>query len=515
MIERQQQSPSFAGESALSDSISTTSMAQAPPMAPSKEEENDTFTKELNRLQGQQVVYTQKLLKEKIKKAELDEKIQKTKEQLQRMQVKTKSGSMVQEFEVVNQRQIGLGEHHLQMSKVKLSVAKNDNSKLKNTVTSKRKDKILQLQILNDLLKETEESKEQTKDNKREISLINDLKLKTKLAISTTKHKMVKEAEVFSNELAAAKANISNAQSDMVTHIRHSLDKTNAVCESMKHLKKEVESDVVDGPILVKDNLLERKAARKREIELILRDADFSRLEDFLSCLHQSETSMFQVYNETQEKYEEVEKLEVDNKNLEEQVASQIKKLKELEVNQDQVKLDLEKHIQSLNGFISEFEMDYEVNMVTLNGVSVELMNLLRDLAVDNSVGDQQLLTHGITDRNVGAVLGLIEQRIDDLIQMSKAASNQTLRQDDFMRPHDGYLLPILPSLVDSSNNHSLFNELLAIDGTTHHQHVEDGAQRESPINVADFKTAIQKRRPPKGITSATALVAINANRLA
>lgn len=40
-------------------------------------------------------------------------------------------------------------------------------------------------------------------------------------------------------------------------------------------------------------------------------------------------------------------------------------------------------------------------------------------MAQDEAAGDQQLLSAGVNDRNVEDFLGLIEQRIDDLIQVS------------------------------------------------------------------------------------------------
>ena len=39
-------------------------------------------------------------------------------------------------------------------------------------------------------------------------------------------------------------------------------------------------------------------------------------------------------------------------------------------------------------------------------------------MANDEAALDQQLLSTGITDRNIDDFLGLIEQRIDDLIQV-------------------------------------------------------------------------------------------------
>lgn len=39
-------------------------------------------------------------------------------------------------------------------------------------------------------------------------------------------------------------------------------------------------------------------------------------------------------------------------------------------------------------------------------------------MAQEEAAGDQQLLSAGVNDRNVEDFLGLIEQRIDDLIQV-------------------------------------------------------------------------------------------------
>ncbi len=39
-------------------------------------------------------------------------------------------------------------------------------------------------------------------------------------------------------------------------------------------------------------------------------------------------------------------------------------------------------------------------------------------VAIEDVLADQQLLDSGITDRNIDEYLGLIEQRIDDLIQV-------------------------------------------------------------------------------------------------
>jgi hypothetical protein len=50
------------------------------------------------------------------------------------VQDKTKNGSIVQDHDILTKKQLGRLEHHLQMSKIKLSVAKNENVTFKKKV---------------------------------------------------------------------------------------------------------------------------------------------------------------------------------------------------------------------------------------------------------------------------------------------------------------------------------------------------------------------------------------------
>ena len=105
------------------------------------------------------------------------------------------------------------------------------------------------------------------------------------------------------------------------------------------------------------------------------------------------------------------------------------------------MKLELERNIQALRLQIDKYDVDYSKNLETLTMVSANLMTLLRNVSVrhapiashhrihthmivrrqisiDGEALDQQLLSTGVTDRNVDEFLGLIEQRIDELIQV-------------------------------------------------------------------------------------------------
>lgn len=148
-------------------------------------------------------------------------------------------------------------------------------------------------------------------------------------------------------------------------------------------------------------------------------------------------------------------------------------------------------------------------------------------VAQDEAAADQQLLSAGVNDRNVEEFLGLIEQRIDDLIQvrslfhvlqaehlvpsrsftymfplyhatrlqMSKAAQNQSIRREDFLHiqpadPKAAFHAPHLPSLHETQDDEA-------------DEQPEEGAKLQ-PINIQLLKELMAKKvgrlpQPGKG----------------
>lgn len=71
---------------------------------------------------------------------------------LREIQDKTNNGNITKTNDMNNKKLIARLEYQLQTSKVKLSTAKNDNMTYKGRIEDLRREKILQLQILNDLV---------------------------------------------------------------------------------------------------------------------------------------------------------------------------------------------------------------------------------------------------------------------------------------------------------------------------------------------------------------------------
>lgn len=68
------------------------------------------------------------------------------------VQDKTKNGSVLQEHDRSHRKELNKLEHQMQMAKVKLSIAKNENAALKTKVVGLRREKFLHLQISHDLV---------------------------------------------------------------------------------------------------------------------------------------------------------------------------------------------------------------------------------------------------------------------------------------------------------------------------------------------------------------------------
>mmetsp|Transcript_8089 Transcript_8089/g.11360 ORF Transcript_8089/g.11360 Transcript_8089/m.11360 type:complete len:546 (+) Transcript_8089:13-1650(+) len=472
----------------------------------------DIFSKNFSRLQEQQIIFTTKLEKEKKRKEDIEVKLQYAKDNLTSLLEKTKSGAITKDVEISNQKVIGKVEHNLQMARIKLSIARNDNSNVKKKVDDLRKEKLLHVQILNDLVRETNEIKAKIKNFQKEILHINEKKHRVKVNISSAKNKMIQDMEDFANELSIAKQNISNNQANMLGTIREklqlsvdggSIPSTPYIPGSSKKQTSPRQFRTGDSAGSGYDSntaVSAGKTSRQSEITVVLEDSGFGNVEELLTALQQSEEKMFSIYNTTQEKNEEMEKLQSENKRLESEILTQSSHLTSLETRNEEKKVDLEKCILALKTSIDKYDTDFNHNMELLYSISDPLMNLLRNLAVDEAQIDQQLLSTGITDRNIDVFLGLVEQRIDDLIQMSKAANRQVIRREDFMKiavaqdKMSGFHPPVLPSVESNDED----GDDLDIDIA--------GLGKVQPVNIAALKEMMNKKvqkiasMKPKGV---------------
>lgn len=316
--------------------------------------------KELARIQEEQVTYIKKIEKEKRRKEYIEENLEEARRNLRLIQDKTKNGNIVKDHDVMNKKLMNRLEYQLQTSKIKLSTARNENINLKRRVEDLRREKLLHLQILNDLLKEASSARRRTKFCQKEVGLMNEKKHKVKVAIATIKQKMVRDMEEFSNELNKAKETISNTQMSIMSTIREKLEQTSSfvyqppsTADSVlrthsrtgvselhsvsvsRHGKRTSATTATATATALHVSDLHATSATmspqtnqtghsQQDAESVLKDTEFNSVEALLTALQQSEETVFALYHETQARHEEVEKMELENKHLEAKVQEQV-----------------------------------------------------------------------------------------------------------------------------------------------------------------------------------------------
>ena len=441
----------------------------------------DAIMSQMDRLQGEQVNLARKIEKEKKRKEALFGDIHAARIKLRTFQDATKGGSIVKDEDIVSRKLIAKLEHSLQQARIKLSATHKDNASYKHKIDETRQDKLMHLNILRNLEREYHESKIKIAAQQKEINEVNEEKHRLDVKISNIKDEMFRDMNLFSNELVMAKRNISHTQTHILDSIRERLQST------FNNLDLLDDNDAAGGkPTTTHSTAKTRNESEERQAALqeLLEQVGVETLERLIVTLQQSEEAIFARYNDVQSATAETERMELENKHLDEEVAKQAAELQGLESSNEKKQRDLEGSITSIQSLTIKCEADLSLHESALGAMQANLVKLFRNIAIDEAV-DQQILETGINDRNITDYLGIVEQRIDDLIQMRRAAEHQVLEREDFVksisRKKEGSL--VRPTLPDSR-----------VDVQEEEFGEEDGQGKVQPVSVSMLKEFMNKK---------------------
>lgn len=110
------------------------------------------LTKDIDRIQEQNILYSSKLELEEKKSAKLDAKIKAAEIRIRSLYNNTRGGAVIVDDTVKYKKEIAKFEKTLQTIRIQLSKSNTENINLKSKITDARTDKLLYLQIHNDLV---------------------------------------------------------------------------------------------------------------------------------------------------------------------------------------------------------------------------------------------------------------------------------------------------------------------------------------------------------------------------
>ncbi|CAE7537273.1 ODA1 [Symbiodinium microadriaticum] len=452
------------------------------------------FLRDLDKLQEQQIFFAKKVDKQKRVKQKYEEELEELKGEVLALRAATRSGDLKKEEEQNFKKTIARIEKSVQMARIKYSVIHSENTDTRKHIDDTRKDKILYLQIKTNLERDIGDLKRKIQDTHREVTAVNDAKQRAKNEKKNIKNKMLSDMEEFARELHVAKENISATQEVIIGTIREKMESTFATWEgSFKHSRtgsrsvghRSISQRPGDRSTYLEGEDGDDDEQRCVAVGRLLEATGMESVDSVMAELQTSEEYIFSMYKNIQNSSLELEKLETENKALEAQVEEQVATLESIEGHNDQVREELEQHIASIQKSITAYETSYNGNVQVLGTISESLMSILRNVASDEDAVDQQLLSSGLNDRNIETYLGVVEQRVDYLIQMSRAALRETFQGSDFVtlstserRPGGGMTALNLPTLETADD---------------HDDDADDNA-RVTPINIGLLKDFMQKR---------------------
>ena len=407
------------------------------------------FLGKLDALQNQQAMITKKCEKEKKKQNRFNQRIDELQRLVLELQAATNNGARVVEDERACEKAIHRLEHKIQKLRIKLSVTRTDNNKIVKAINEQRKDKNLNLEVLHGLEKETERVKTGIKDANREIIEYNERKHSAKLELTKAKTKMIVDMESFKGDLESAKKVMNDNQEALMQGIKDKMDLAMYAASLAVPTRSQEEDEGFD-------------TYEEPDTAAILKElcdmSGVASLEGLLDAINVMEGEEFRLYKDIQERSGEVEEVEKEHKRLSKELEQQRTAVDGLEkVNADR-RQDLEEHIQIIEGQIAQHESSYKANLEIIQHLSEPMINLLRSLSIEGEALDQQLLAAGINERNITQFLSLLEQRIDFIMQLDKAAGNQALRREDFSQGENvmsgaGIQPPSIPSMDDAGDD--------------------------------------------------------------
>jgi hypothetical protein len=335
---------------------------------------------------------------------------------------------------------------------------------------------------------------EQCKTATKGISNIVDGKQKLKMETTTIKHQMLNEMESFNREVDAVKASVTNTQTMAMESIRMRLSQTSMANSKWRNSpkKQKVNTDE-ENKAVMKDAMADQQR-NYAEVLLAVKSIGLESINEFLTLHQHSEEQVFGMYKNIQSLNEEVEQIDVVNKRLDMELAVQSDHARDIEEHNRNLKVQLETQISNIEKAMSLHISSYNANCGVLDSVSHFLMNILRNIARDDEALDQQILGTGVTDRSIDDLLGVTEQRVDELIQMLRAVSKQPIYTEDFLRTSD---LP--PHVQKHAPQFSAVHGVQvtmpsAIEGPEEDDEEVDENGRLHPINIAQLKDFMQKK---------------------
>lgn len=454
-----------------------------------------------------------------------------------------------------NDKKIELLEKEIARTKIKLNVLRTENLSMRDKITCQRQEKQMKISVKMAFDNELITSKEKNSEMKKELAEIGSKTHTVKSQLRSLKSSIAKESTVFQREIHLNKGALFDTQDAVLSTVREhvtdisesisrqntsTLEEASSIYDSLLHSRSRLHYENKVSPRLsrslsksrptsakskssikltnsslqmettqenspLKSSSTPKKSSSKHvkteekgkeinevDIKLILEQSGVKSIDELIRVANENDKASFEILQDVQALHVELDNLENSNKDLQKSVETTVKSLEDVEKTNIQTRSNLEHEIDVIQSNIVKYEMKFSDHLDLLNQIGDSLSLLVKNLGREESYEEQKLLTVGLNDRNIVNYLALLEERIDLVIQMGKAAVNQPLAKTDF------YSDKIPEKTADPSAIPGLANPVAVLMSlatpTLDEESISSGKSKEPrPVNIATLKASMTK----------------------
>ena len=318
------------------------------------------------------------------------------------------------------QKQIRILENRLDKANQKFNDAMSHNNKLKAQIDSLRRERVIFENIYKRLEGELRKRREEMANKIEEANKAYELRdiaqeETNRLMQESAKNKenIEKMMEELKTEFhkEAQMSLLQSRKGDDIGGIGHIKGE-----ESPKPKAEEALSAWGPGSKSTTQDASKEYAAYRQAFAQIEAATKITRIEDLVEKFEKAEQENFELFKFVNQLCAEIEKLESQIKDMQKQIQLYEGQEQNQEKTSEKIRRD-EEELSKIELKAESYESKYQKSLKTLNSMKAIIENVFTGIDCQKNVSPELLGTHGVTESNVMAYIGAIEQRREELFQ--------------------------------------------------------------------------------------------------
>jgi len=435
-----------------------------------RKQKGSYMAQQIENLQDQGDMYTKKIEIERRRNEDLDKKIKRARAKLLGVQKDIGGVNASQEGMVSKAKKLRTYENRLEKTLREFNTTFNYNKTLKQTIDNLRIEQQQQFQIRDKLERELASKKNDMVQTIVAQQAATDARDKAQRQVEALRQQIGDEIEEFEAEYAERYEELQDERDAGKALEAHAHKKTAAQKEAQKTQEKgddfqlgnmttqeekkmRGQNNKAYWSIAKKEVDLKRQTERVQTYEeafaKIQQETGISSIDEMVTAFITAEEENFSLFNMINELNREMETLEVENGDIKQQIDT-LKAAQGGGKSRVGMKKYLERQIEVSNEKAVLYKDKLDSALKVVDSMKNGIISIFQKVGCNDEALGQQLASTGVTDMNLTQFLGIIEQRIHEIVQMNAQFSGDDPNAGGAQQAGGGALnKPVPPNMGD------------------------------------------------------------------